>query len=463
MNILTPGEKIKKIRDELKISQRELTYILKKDENNVCRKIEVITRNYISEVENNKEKLTQYTAIIIVNNINRIYKNRKINKEISVEFLLEDTRAQRNTYIKNTLENLSKCPADEIIVEDLIKSNNFIDEYSEDIENELKYNYYQFAVLYFFKSRHADLGIEFMLKCTLIAIENNYIEKLISLLADICKYLLLAEEYKELVNIDIFIKYAMKNMSLINNNDIKRIKFSIASAYKNLNKFKESLETIQYLIDKCELKKDELTDIYMLMANCYFRMKDYQEAEKYNHEALKIGEFKKGSVTQTIIYRNLSEIEYFQGRIGAAIEYLKKADINEADDIVDVVLAKYHNTLMYIRLKSTENLLKSFKFILENGFPNQIAEYELSEKVINYLISNSCNDDLEDVLKKIEFNIYTGKMKNQDLHELFFHAAWYFKDMSDKKFTKYVRTKGLIKEYIIKSSTLNENRSKMCM
>ena len=57
-NLLTPGEKIKKIRKDFKIKQNEITG-------------GKITRNLVSLIENNRADLTASTAEIIANSIKR--------------------------------------------------------------------------------------------------------------------------------------------------------------------------------------------------------------------------------------------------------------------------------------------------------------------------------------------------------------------------------------------------------
>ena len=64
MEILSPGQKIRKIRSELKIYQKEITG-------------GEITRELVSIIENDKSALTPAVAQIITDNINRMCKEKK--------------------------------------------------------------------------------------------------------------------------------------------------------------------------------------------------------------------------------------------------------------------------------------------------------------------------------------------------------------------------------------------------
>ena len=81
MEILSPGQKIKKIRKDLKINQKDVSG-------------GKITRELISIIENDKSTLTPAVAEIIAENINKICRERNLDYTLSSEYLLEDVREQ---------------------------------------------------------------------------------------------------------------------------------------------------------------------------------------------------------------------------------------------------------------------------------------------------------------------------------------------------------------------------------
>ena len=81
VHLLTPGEKIKKIRKDFKIKQRDITG-------------GKITRNLISLIENNRADLTVSTAGIIVSSINDICKKRDIDFKMTTDDLLKNNTIQ---------------------------------------------------------------------------------------------------------------------------------------------------------------------------------------------------------------------------------------------------------------------------------------------------------------------------------------------------------------------------------
>ena len=81
VHLLTPGEKIKKIRKDFKIKQSDITG-------------GKITRNLISLIENNRAELTESTAKIICNSINSICEKRNIDFMMTSDDLLKNNTIQ---------------------------------------------------------------------------------------------------------------------------------------------------------------------------------------------------------------------------------------------------------------------------------------------------------------------------------------------------------------------------------
>ncbi len=96
MKLLSPGEKLRSIRKELKIKQSDITG-------------GEITRELVSIIENDKCRITYQVANIIANNINKIYKERNIDFTIESSYLLEDIKVQALKIADGYLEELLNC------------------------------------------------------------------------------------------------------------------------------------------------------------------------------------------------------------------------------------------------------------------------------------------------------------------------------------------------------------------
>ncbi len=91
MELLSPGEKIKKLRMELGLKQEDITN-------------ETVSKSLISMIEKNKRGLTWNTATIIAQSLNRYY--RTMGKMITPEFLMETEEDRVNREVKEEIEYL---------------------------------------------------------------------------------------------------------------------------------------------------------------------------------------------------------------------------------------------------------------------------------------------------------------------------------------------------------------------
>jgi len=93
MELLTPGEKIKKLRRELGLKQDDLTN-------------EEVSKSLISMIEGNKRGLTEGTANIIAQSLNRYYGS--MEKTITPEYLLETPQEQIQKIVMKEKEELKE-------------------------------------------------------------------------------------------------------------------------------------------------------------------------------------------------------------------------------------------------------------------------------------------------------------------------------------------------------------------
>lgn len=93
MNIVSTGEKIKKLRTDIGLKQDDIS----NDE---------ITRSLISMIENNKRNLTYRTAKIIATELNKYYVN--LGAEITPDLLMESEVQQAQRIIREKLDEMQQ-------------------------------------------------------------------------------------------------------------------------------------------------------------------------------------------------------------------------------------------------------------------------------------------------------------------------------------------------------------------
>lgn len=260
--ILSPGEKIKRIRKNLNLKQFQIVG-------------EDVTRNLISAIENDKANLTPKVAKIIASNINKFCKENNIPFKVTEEYLLEDTITQANIiadkyieFIKlneknpsfdfsNTVKNAEdfflkyNLPEKKVIVYELfgnILTSNF--------------DYYK-AYTYYIKSYE---------NCTKISNTTSEID-ILSKLSYICMKL---NKYNEAIDYN---QLALIHSSCLSANLLFSFKFNNALAYKKLNMLEEALNELTYL-EKLfkDLDENYKFQALTLKANCYKELKQYKSA-----------------------------------------------------------------------------------------------------------------------------------------------------------------------------------------
>lgn len=98
IKILTPGEKLRQIRNFYKIRQHE-----------ICG--DYITRNMISMIETNKAGLTEKTAVILYENIKNLCIKKELDCTFTLDYLLTQPESEAKTIIIKLIENIKLNPS----------------------------------------------------------------------------------------------------------------------------------------------------------------------------------------------------------------------------------------------------------------------------------------------------------------------------------------------------------------
>lgn len=213
---LTPEEKIVYLRKKYELTQNDLSSI-------------EIKRQFIGMIEIGKRGLTKNTAEIICKNFNLALKNKNINDQITVEFLLETKEEQ-------ALKKLSK-----MIENDKTRNDLEIDIYFSELKGD---NQKKIAVL---------LG-EFYLNLKEIKLSKKYFEialflykplENIDIILQLTRIYYYLDQFKETV--DLVKNYVFSLLK--NSNEINfRILYNYAYSLYKINKFEESIDVFNKLL-----------------------------------------------------------------------------------------------------------------------------------------------------------------------------------------------------------------------
>ena len=240
---LTPEEKIVYLRKKYNLTQNDLSSI-------------EIKRQFIGMIEIGKRGLTKNTAEIICKNFNLALKNKNINDQITVDFLLETKEEQ-------ALKNLSK------IIE------------NEDIRNDLEIDIYFSELRGINQKKIAFLLGEFYLKLKEIKLSKKYFEIALFL-------------YKPLENIDIILQ--------------------LTRIYYYLDQFKETVDLVKNYTFTL-LKDSNETNFKILYNYAYslYKINNFEDSIDIFNKLLKITEdgdliFKIKNMLAIIYYSKLGKI-----------------------------------------------------------------------------------------------------------------------------------------------------------
>ena len=123
MTVLSPVEKLILYRKKYKISQKELAG-------------ESMSRSHLAMIETGKNSLNDHTAVTLVENFNKILRDRGINQTIELEKLMETKEMQVEKLKNSFLEKLDDDDNLEITVTE-------IESYASEYDMETKISLYQ--------------------------------------------------------------------------------------------------------------------------------------------------------------------------------------------------------------------------------------------------------------------------------------------------------------------------------
>ena len=391
MEILSPGKKIKKIRKELKINQREITG-------------GEITRELISIIENDKSTLTAPVAKIITDNINRICKERKIDFNLKAEYLLEDVQAQVNNIADKYIEFL--CKNEENISEDFTKKVEeievFFRKYDAPEKKMIIYEKigdilrgekeYSKSYIYYIKALENHKGLD----------RDVRVVSILQKLGGVCINL---GNDNESLN---FNSLALKYDDIITEELMYNILYNNTLAYMHINNYDKALQEIEHIQNTFKVfNKENIFEINILKANCLRYKKFYNEVLELNVHMLSTLDKNKDIEKLILVTANILDIYTVLKDLKNVRIYIDK--LVYLLDSYDEVRESFHCPNAYNQLGISYELIGNIELSIE-AYKKSI---ELSKYQNNKRILIKSLDKLLDVLIKERNLEEINKYKNE--------------------------------------------------
>lgn len=298
--VLTNGEKIRKLREELGITLEELAG-------------GEIKKSYLSMLENNKRNLTSDKAEIIARKINRIAHNKGkyFDFIVSTKTLMEDEETQAKDMLELRFEDV-ESNFDEKKVNDLIDIaiRYRISEYTIKLCELATEHFFGFdntkAIEYAYKGEHTSTE------------SNNMIKRIVFYNKLVKNYLKIKDYNEALVKNKKTTEYILEN-NIQDINILNNVNYNFAIIYKNKKDFGLALE-YAYKVNVKNLSKSQLIDLKIVIANCSLDSNDLDYAIEQYKNLLK---HNLNEETKARIYRNLSECYYKKNMLIKAIRYIE--------------------------------------------------------------------------------------------------------------------------------------------
>lgn len=286
-NILTPGEKIKNIRNRFEIRQEDITG-------------GDITRNLISIIENNKANLTEPVAKILVYNINNICKERNIDFSITEEYLLEDVVSQAKKIADEYIEEINALKENEIttVKEKLFEIDVFLKKYKTEDKKALLY---RDIGKKFLEIKQYSRAFEYFLKAYESSVNKGATTNALIKLGICSMYL---SKYDDAIN------YYNLLLDLNDDPNMQYVaKFNLAICNKKLEKFDDAINLLNDIVENHENilsnSLQEYIETNVLMATCLYKMKSFNKSIALYKELLKKVDSEKDEV---FILANLADV-----------------------------------------------------------------------------------------------------------------------------------------------------------
>jgi tetratricopeptide (TPR) repeat protein len=276
---------------------------------------EGLTRAFVSMIELGKRGLSRDSAKIIVDKFNGKAKKLDISFYVDEDYILSSPAESAQEYCLNKLKNLENENEIEEIVE-IAKDHNLYIIIAEAFKKlgDIQYNAKDYTVAFISYSSSLDANIKLSNVNDNLFYLNNRL--------GCCRFNQLM--YKEAI-----FYFGKAYSMVVNNGDVlfqKKLIFNLASCYKKMGYINKSIEFIDKYLLSCDKEKEVEVFIRtnMLKAVCYTELKDSNKAEVIYNELINDECFKEHKLLANV-YNNLGLIYLDKKEYLKSLEYFNKS------------------------------------------------------------------------------------------------------------------------------------------
>lgn len=416
MNILSLGEKIKKLRKEKNMTLKELAG-------------DRITAAQISHIERDKSHTSHELLEYLANQL-----------DVSLDYLLETKEMQSKKLTDNLIlqgEILIKCNDLEEAEEQLNKVIKICDEYKV-LDNYGVCNFLLADIN--FKKNNYSKSIMSYEKALYYFIKNNDKEKIFKCYLNVGKIYMIEEFYKGAI---LQFEFAESVLNEIQVEDVyiyKDLYSKMTYCYIKLNDNEKYLDYINK-IDEIDIKNnsEEELNLLMLKANNLLNMGEFEKSKEYFKKALKILDKEKNKTELASIYLTISEIYKSIGKLDKVLEYSQRVyDIKKNDEDEYMMKSLFKIIETYMSNYEYDMVKRYCKIALASSIKNKnrLNEY----KILKYYSAihkaqNENNIAIEYLHKCV--NIISELDDKKILADLYINLGELYSNISKEKELEY--------------------------
>lgn len=416
MDILSLGEKIKKLRKENNMTLKELAG-------------DRITAAQISHIERDKSHTSQELLDYLAQRL-----------DVSVDYLIETKEMQSRKITDNLIlqcEVYVKCNELDKAEEQINQIISICKEYNL-IENYGKCNFLLGEIN--LRRKNYPMVINNFEKALYFFIKNNDKKKIFDCYLKIGDVYMEEEFYKGAIGHFKFAEEVLNEIQTEDSHLYIELYSKIAYSYIKLNQYDNSLEYIEKIDElgsQKNIKKE--TEILILKANNLLNMGKYEEAKIYFKKALEILEEEENRNGLVSTYSTISEIYKNIGDNEKVLEYSHKVyNIKQNDEDEYTSSSLFSMIEAYIKSREFELAKKYCKIALASSIKckNKFNEYKVLKFYSDmYKIQNENVMAIEYLSKCI--NIISDLENKKILANLYIELGQLYTDISKEKELEY--------------------------
>ncbi|MBB6217207.1 tetratricopeptide (TPR) repeat protein [Anaerosolibacter carboniphilus] len=424
--ILPPGEKLKRLRVYLDATQQDAAD-------------GKISRNLISYIEQGKTKLTKDTAEVIVENLTRLARERKISVDFTAEYLMRSELEQAEHLLGKYVEHLQ-----EMFHADIEKFEVELNKAKEILQiwdiTEKKAQIYEISGDYYARGYHYNESyIHYLISLeNYIRIHDNL--NVVKLYSKLGKSAYDSRNYKEVINLHNHALLIMKTCNIEDGAIMKKVLFNNALAHIELGSVEQSLQCLEELERRFpDLSVEQKADVLILKGNCYFKQGAYEAAQKEYEKALDIIDIRNADQGGRVLaLENLGRVYHKYGQTEKAIDYMNEG-IAVALKTNSVYCCDVYMDLgdIYASICNYDLAENAYLKALYKAKDTQERGWEAKnyERLLTIYINQDKGIYIEQLLREISIacEANPGVLNDDELRRIYLKAASYYMDRDTNK------------------------------